>query len=340
MGFLSGLIPGVRHVRTPFINGTLWLSIFYVFGVEFDHQRLRDSRFVTDIQGLIGSWPMSYKFALLGFAAYLLGAVMEDVSGWFSARTARRCRKVADWIGSKGRYDGNWIQRPLNRFRYRIDSYLASSPPSVRGPIIDAVASAYGRIGARSSAHFTFPVEAVTEKIETLAMQLSRSAPDQYQEYDRLSSEVELRRAIVPPLLVIGGLATWDGPWWALPLSVVVAGVLIRQAFIAERRARELVANSIYLGTVEVPVLNAVIGRIESLHLSAAESQGTWVGATTVALWQVSEYEFAEDAAHEAVLSDGAPSQVVDDMLDFVALHETELGDALEARYERLSPLY
>lgn len=100
------------------------------------------------------------------------------------------------------------------------------------------------------------------DELELMAMRLVGREPELFGQYDRIRSEAQLRRAIIPPLLaVIGTLTVKLSPWWFAALPAII--VLYRQSATLQQKAGGLLADALKVGRVQSPTLEQVAHQTE-----------------------------------------------------------------------------
>jgi hypothetical protein len=340
MNFLSAVLPGLRHVRTPFVVGVLWLSLAYAVAADEWATWISGNDGLRALDAAGRQIPNAWGIGALGFAIYLLGSVTAEVGDflwrWPSRWIGQASQKAADWANPRA-YSvrrGLLVRTWIWHWAHRLRDALHPLTPTIRTPILDAVAAMYASIGARSGAHFSFPTEAVYARLESTALQLSQSAPEQYQEFDRLRSEAELRSGIIPPLLVWTVLLSTTIVWWLAVPFIVALGVLGWQAHRARRSARLLVATAIYHGTTLDPLMSAMNRQLSELPRSREPTSGEWTALTVVALERLGEYDAAERAFWDSF--DGEwPSEDQDEDTQALFEYLRRQGSQMPEMYKR-----
>jgi hypothetical protein len=165
--------------------------------------------------------------------------------------------------------------------------------------VIAAVTKALGEVGVPGIASQVFPAEQVMEALPFAVPQLSQTAPQQYQEYDRVRSEAEFRLAIVPPIVFLAVIAPVNGRTWIIMGALLSCVVLLCQAFYQERRSNDILANAAYLGYITLPMVQAAIDYVSKVKPPV--NDGEWIGAIIVGLTQRSYFDASDAALRELV---------------------------------------
>jgi hypothetical protein len=177
-----------------------------------------------------------------------------------------------------------------------------------------------------------FPDYLVFGNLKFSAAQLTATAATQYQEYDRLHSEVEFRTAIAPALVVLALVM----PMGEMRLGVVVAAVLaalvlLMQAAKSKRASYALLASAVYLGYVDPPIVKSVVAELGRLDPKPT-SVGAWIGAMVIALNRLGQY-----AGANSVVEDVAG---LDNEFDISQVKEALEGSDYAEEFARRSAQY
>ena len=269
MGMLASVIPGIRSLRTPIASGMLWLAVvaIYLLGHGF-HLRV-DKESVDTVNSLLPDWFGVIAVPVILAVAYLLGSVMNGLTGPFVSFIIGTYRRVGRVIRHPG-------DRSIRNWRYKAHGYLARHlhyltwrseeiSLNAHGLVMDYVTSSFTVLGAPGSAVMMFPFEMAEDRLSRSAGQLSQTAPSQYQEYDRLQAEAELRTAVVPPLLVISFLLPFPHRW-AYVLGVSLAScVLLTQSVSLVRKSNDMLATAALMGFLVVPEVKSIASFVSEL---------------------------------------------------------------------------
>ena len=168
------------------------------------------------------------------------------------------------------------------------------------------------RTGSRPAA---LPIHTLEETLPFGAVGLSQTAPVQYQDYDRLKSEVELRMALMAPLSVVGFiLATRVNLLIILGVLVVVATFAI-QSVKYTRQRYDLLANAAYLDLIKLTAVDGTISSISRLD-PQPKTNGQWIAALIAGLERQGLYDESGHAMSEIREMDDADE--VDDVIDYL----------------------
>ena len=189
-------------------------------------------------------------------------------------------------------------------------------------------------MGAPQSATIAFPINAVLGRIDTLGLQLWEAAPEQYQEYDRLKTEAAFKSGVISPLFVASFLIGDGVSWWVTPIVLGAMGVLSHQAQVARVRAEEMVATALYLGTIEIPLLQALAEQLQRLDLDINDSEDAWTAGVIVALERLGEFHHAEVAVSEGWHYAKASEDQGQEFIDFLQEHGSSFAGNLQSRID------
>lgn len=312
---MTSLLPGIRDLRAPMSAGLLWLGVAVVLLAPRADRILAPSPDTEALTKLVRSWPVSLIIPVALAGAFLLGTVANVIVLFLAARAERFFRKTLQRMTSAQfvHITGDQYTATRPEFIYKSASSIESAIDPVSGTahslVYDATLATLGRAGVPGSSAQIFPVELVTRSIRYLAAQLSVSAPDLYQSYDRLKSESELRIVIAPPLLALAVVAPLNGKPWIVMVATLASAVLLGQSVSQHRAANDILANAAYLDQVTLPAVQAVAETVNSLP-DTPGNNGEWMGAIVVALdkrgffdearlavFQIAEHEDLEEAA-------------------------------------------
>lgn len=98
---------------------------------------------------------------------------------------------------------------------------------------------------------------AVIGEFNLLAARAQVDSPAIYSEYDRYSAEAELRFSIVPPLILLVGVAAATWHWWAI-VGLLLPAALLYKGLNAQNEATSLIARSVVYGSLPSPIANAL----------------------------------------------------------------------------------
>lgn len=207
--------------------------------------------------------PHQLHLPLLVGGVYLLGVVATGASG-LVVQVAREI------VGRVRLHDGLPKTR-IHRIAERAWNRLPRDPFGFR-PVEDAYETVESGLAERLR-HLSenlvtlVPAEFVIDELNMAAMKMSTEAPEQHQEFDRVRSEGDFRRALGTPLVVlgIGGALEFRGLSGILvvAITVVVAAILFREGAEESRRARDLLASAFYFGLTSTPLLQTLLSEYE-----------------------------------------------------------------------------
>lgn len=254
LSFLASILPGVRDLRVPFAVGALWATVLLVLGAPH-YEAISNYAIVTSLAPAWTLLPASVLIAAASFATYLLGLLAVGAQGFLMPRAAIYSLVILPNRSRVWIFDSFPFKRPSERAHIVISD-------SIQGrllPISTALAS-------------LFPENLVINEFEMAAVKLSKEAPDQYQQYDRVQAEAEFRMHIAMPLIAFGivigmMLPTAEGLLLLAASLAGAVGLAIQGARQADR-ADELLATALYFGYTSTPVLDNLINRAE-LELNA-----------------------------------------------------------------------
>ncbi|MCW3492532.1 hypothetical protein [Microbacterium sp. SSM24] len=307
MNLLSAVMPGIREARTPLSIGAMWMTCVFLVAVPN----------WSDLAGLFPGlkWvaealravPVVYVFGGLAFAAYLVGLATQPLSTYFGKLLLRplvRAETRADVPdGRAARALFMWVRK-----RVDVSRYLA--------PISDAVTSAYVKAGLPATMSLHYESAKILGRLDATALQLWKSNPDQYQEYDRLRAERNFRRGVWLPLLGIGLAIALQLTFWVglLEFGLVLAGciVLLYQSWALDQRRTVLIANALFQGLVEDSELKTLVQTLATLTLPPnwREQESVRCAVTAVAFAKMGDFEESDNLtweAADAVVGDAVP---------------------------------
>lgn len=303
MNLLASVMPGFREARIPLTIGALWIVAAYLFlGPVWDTVSATVPGLVW-LTDQIGEVPPVYVVGGVAFAAYLVGLALQPLSvlgaRWILGPLYRM--QYAD------SYPDGKLQRAFFRFvRRRVDvsEYL--------GPVGDAVMQVYVTAGLPASMALHYPNERVVGNFDATALQLWKSNPDQYQEYDRLRAERDFRRGVWLPLSAVGTALAILLPWWIGGLVMLGGLALLYQSWGTDHRRVVLMANAMFQGLVEDGELKSMVKILATLTMPRdwREQESLRCAVTAVAFAKIGDFESADSLTWEAAaatVSDAVP---------------------------------
>ncbi len=251
MPFLSALLPGVREVRTPFVSGALWLVVIAVV-VAPSAGELESWQLFVLLQPWIDRLSVPAALFAASASAYLVGLLaqaLSDLVPWPHSTVQHVLQRVS-------RYDDLTIERRTPS--ERMAGFLVRPSNDVRFLLRSVVRERLSLISA--TLRDILDERIVLKEFDLAGLRLSKDAPEQYQQYDRLRTEGEFRLAIAPPVFTLGvALST------ILPnvtgnsigaILVLDGSLLIWQGVKHHHKADDLLASALYFGYTSVPLLD------------------------------------------------------------------------------------
>jgi hypothetical protein len=291
---LASLLPGLRDLRSPLAGGALWLLFIW----------LLVHGWVGDTATLLSYWPLAplaevFKEAgpvglslAIGFAAYLLGAVLVEPVVTLTTRTILNSavRKVEclphrtilrkssllGWLGLASAVSSCEEQTKLY-YSSLLAKIAVGAPDMPRPPEVlhenlvsvsprdDAWRTLRG-MKAKDATHpdtaEAFVAITVWKQLDRTADRLLVGAPSLYDIVDRIKGEAEFRFAITLPLSALVALMAYrlSPVWWsALILTswLVIAGIRMMGAY-----ARRII-DGWATGVVTPPAIERIEQEVE-----------------------------------------------------------------------------
>lgn len=279
---LAAILPGIRHVRTPLVVGSLYFLAFWMaFGPENLHFSL-DGKSTAEKRAaaLFDGLPTTLTWSACAVAAVIVGS-RATFTFWDRLKNDQT-------ILPKG-FDAE-IQRRVSAYRLTVKqvnaSLLFNPSPFVREP--DPYVSPeeleqrrrfpesapelkpFRDDGGDGLVHFYSEYSnvegwmlwrelktAILDEADVLLTRLKVERESVFNDIDRERSEAELRFSIVPPLIVlVGALAfTWH---WTLVFAVLPLVAMAHQAYKIELSARKEIFVALQHGVIESPTLETL----------------------------------------------------------------------------------
>jgi hypothetical protein len=193
--FLGALLPGVREIRTPLAVGGLWLLCAALLAYPQTDWLLALDPIVALMQIVDLGGPTA-RFAGVGFAAYLVGILALGregiVPGGQIAQSAQKLRSWTDRSSSD-------VPTPVS------DRMLASFLAKLERPGVEARTLLRSTIEERlrpvsQELANVVPISVLLDEFELAGLRLSKDAPEQYQQYDRVRTEAQFRMGVSSPI--------------------------------------------------------------------------------------------------------------------------------------------
>lgn len=296
MSFLASVMPGVRQLRTPLIVGAAWLLVVYLALSPSWGSTLSKYRRLRDLWDDVTAIETVYLLAALAVVAYVLGVCVGPLAELATRVMARLVSVVAPRMERlKSPLLAPW-RRALGRRR---------AEHLVRGPVFDAVGVRFAEAGLPADCHMIFPVDMLLDRLESVALQLWKKAPDQYQESDRIVAEADFRSGLSLPAMISSCILGFQIAWWCAVPGLVIGVVLLLQAEELRAERRALLANAIYQGLASFPSLDLVIAQ---LKMTEIPRNSPWVflcAITSSVLERIGEFEWSEEVRVSALAETG-----------------------------------
>lgn len=261
MNLLTTILPGLRDFRAPFISGVLYLICGLVALDQWsDPASLTSLPAVQAVRALDPKFVGAISVSAVSLSAYIAGSVMTYL---FSSAVRRaRFESFSRYWSQKGVRD--WVHSELLRVDTSPNQPLSSRLAQVPGLEF--------QISGRISDDAKLEPEQIGEHIvrkerQILATRLQIEHTVVYEEFDRLTSEAELRIALVPPIILLGALNASSLGWIFTPMVLLVAATLFYQGQALASRADERIWQALQTGSITSPTLDYV-----KQHLGAARS--------------------------------------------------------------------
>jgi hypothetical protein len=256
MGFLTGLLPGVRDIRAPLIAGYIWLLTAWVIvepHLPSKQEATGPLRAILALSDVTSSVVLAFGAS---FLAYLAGSLSEAFvsRGPLASRTSlllsRRGRGLiltytnvrSQRIFAMAREKGP----PYEFLHEQMMNDPRAGPYTMQpeGPALHDLAEFLG--------------EVTTSELELTMTRLASDDAQMFSVIDRIRAEAELRLAIVAPLTLLACVlaVTWN--WFWLIGLVPITG-LFWDGLVRSRAANDRVADAIYLERVEPPTVGRLI---------------------------------------------------------------------------------
>lgn len=293
MSFLTSLLSGLREIRAPLASGLLWVAVIYILVAPNVATLVVAGAATHAITEALGAWRSVIVPPLVMGSSYLLGTISQSIFAPILRLLGGLCRRSLLIIGSYRR-STKWVYSLISKFELRTWPLT----PTSRGLIHDSIGSSLAKAGVPGSAALFFPTEGVINQLEITATQLSQTASVQYQEYERLQAESVLRLAIIPPLVALAITSPLHAKLIVVFIAIIATCVLGIQAASSIRVSQNLLANALYQGYIEIPIVNTVTATLVDLD-PKPKSSGQWIGAIITAFWNLGFFDEAHTALDE-----------------------------------------
>lgn len=291
---LANILPGLRDLRTPLAVGFMWLFAVWLVIYPYIPTQEEASGPIAEFYRLFGAFEGAALVAVVTFAAYLVGVVMEPISVL--------PRMVGHLLFARGmmlpayRRDYVVLSAPIMADAKSFSSYLASrlvaAPDTPERRKIFRILGYIGDPPPRYEFYETPPPRpqisehmVLAERIlvnmhstvRVAAGRLQVTKSELFNPYDRATAEASFRYGVIIPLLALAALGMWrfapyaSGWWiyaiyWSLVIGVLF--VLLDAAFRKHRDSNDAVYTAVFLEQVQFPIE----ARIEALEEEPEES--------------------------------------------------------------------
>lgn len=249
MPALSAILPGVREVRTPLAVGALWLATLALFFYP-SWAEIKSLDAVSNVRGLVGAASAPIQGASLSFAAYVIGISAHRAAGGLRRTVHKLPGRLHPILG--------WL---LGRGGLKFAIWQESLPEKSRG-LLRSTAQERMRRSAPKLVPWV-DEHLILDEFDLAELRLSKDAPDQYQQYDRLRSEAEFRLGIALPLttlLMVFAFMLPFAPGLILGCVALVVGLLLCRHGIAQYQlASAFMASAIYFGYTSTPLFDSLV---------------------------------------------------------------------------------
>jgi hypothetical protein len=270
---LTSVLPGFREVRTPLIVGYLYLLCIWIWFGESrlvpEHPSNTFTQRISDAIDRLGTPAFSVA---LSVTAFLIGALLTLSVTILPApsNTLSQASGLRMWVsglvrektyeqGAHDRVQKELLIAPMDLgFQYE----YSAADDADRTKFGDLVSDDDPKVVTsrlRPQDHQQEPLaevltNRVVDEFDILLMRLRTRRPAVWDEYDRLTSEAELRMSIVLPLCVLCGEAVRLWTWWAL-VGYLGPFLLLTQGLLTAYHARQVVWNAVATGAIESPIV-------------------------------------------------------------------------------------
>jgi hypothetical protein len=278
---LASVVPGLREIRAPLAAGYLWLIAAWL--LVADHVPHEDKATgllarAYDLEHAVSTFGLGVA---VSFVAYLVGSVTEawakrvyDGAAGYVRRTKNPSTQtsvslpVLDLAIER-------VMTPVFAMLQEGDDPRRVDQTEVRRAKtqVELVRDEHGeqlsdqdQLDAFVQALVDVAAERASDEMDLAMTRMIGAEPELYSEVDRLRAESDLRFAILPPLLLVTSILTFEGSlYWLFTLPF--AAVLLWQAVETRDRAERRLVDAIRLRRTSTPGLE----EFESMMQKAAE---------------------------------------------------------------------
>jgi hypothetical protein len=259
-GLVAGELAGIAHTwcastPAPIAAGAIWVSVVGLLYSVHVAAIQAAAPGVNTVAQLIHGLPPTGRYVILGALTYLLGSISAQLN---ELPTAGLRKLPRDAHGNLRR-----LIRPLWRMAWRLDVSMRPFRLRSQALINVVIASRLSSIDAPTSLSVMIPTE-MDDQIRLLAVQLSTADAVQYQEYDRLRAEAELRQSLVIPLFALGITLSVIISWWITLASLLLSAALFRDYLRNQQAANDVLANAVYLQLIRIPLVEDLVTALQS----------------------------------------------------------------------------
>jgi hypothetical protein len=238
MQFLINALPGFRDVRAPLVGGYLWLVFgWLVIRPDLDakpHERLLAA--LLDLCDRVG--PVTMALAL-SVAAYLVGAISEELAGW-----------VVGWVFVGMGASRSVLSKDLQR---RIQEIVRQAETLIHART-DLAESERSQMDWSLRVRLGEAEQELREELKLPATLLVGQRSELFAHVDRLRAESELRVSVALPLIALAGLlVVTESAAYGLVVPLVL--LLARQGVRRQLEGRKVIADAITVGRIDSPSL-------------------------------------------------------------------------------------
>lgn len=258
MNVLASALPGLREIRGPVIAGYMWLIFAWVV-VGPDLSARPEGEFLGALYDLgteVG--PLGIA-AATGVFAYLLGSVSSELTESLLRAPVVHGVLAVSMGGHFGRYGaGEERIRELSRQgQERIEATMLATIHANQEVWLREQEEDLGNRAADAQLR-------LETELSTPATLLVANQPELFAEVDRIRAEGKLRIAVIPPAIALIIVAAFQG----LPLSLLAllpVAVWMHQGVRSEHEAAHLIADAMFVGSVESRAIREFTDWIETL---------------------------------------------------------------------------
>jgi hypothetical protein len=315
VGLLSGVLPGLRDLRTPLTAGYVWLLGIWLLFADVDPIRVPAENVAARFRPLERAYGPAALLVASTATAFVIGGLtsidtdrlrlnpLERVTTFPYLRLMRALVFRAGFNRTPSE-----LEASRQRFRMYDLNRLAQFFPQV---VADRQSTVNG---------LRVEVWKATQRFDpsSLAVRLMLVNPGLWDQYDRMLAEAEFRLALTFPCLLLGVGVGIHGAWWAGVLVGVLAVALYRAGDAKLRSANGVLITALITRSITDPELDRLVQSTAYYHAGAGLMSPHRAEAPADHLIQGECEHLAE--ASTAV----SPATSPDDCLDCLALGERD----------------